>query len=448
MRRAFLGGLAPDGGLYLPARIPRLEASELLRLRGASFPDVARYVAPLLLADLLPEDVVEEVVTEALDFPVPLIRLDPSTYVLELCHGPTGAFKDVGARFLARILARSVRRSGERVMVLVATSGDTGGAVAQAVHGIPGVDAVVLHPQGRLSPIQRLHITRFPGGMGEANVHPVEVRGTFDDCQAMVKEVLQRGVGARGLVLTSANSINLGRLLPQVFYYVAGWIQLAEYLVEGTPSQEELPRPRVSVPCGNLGNLTAALLARRMGVPFAGFIGANNANAALEKVLAGKDLEAGATVATLSNAMDVARPSNLERLLALTGGSVGGLAQEVAATSHDDAAVLEAMAHLQRRHGYLVDPHTAVGWLGLQAFRRKWSGTLGEAREPGIVVGTADPAKFPDVVRRATGEDPPIRRAWARQEAGENGQAVEPTPMDPDSEELRRFIGGLAVGRG
>lgn len=443
VRKAFLEGLAPDGGLYLPTRIPRLELNELLHLRGASFQEVARYVGPRLLEELLPRETVESVVDEALDFPVPLIRLDRSTYVLELFHGPTGAFKDVGARFLARLLARSVRRTGERIVVLVATSGDTGGAVARAVHGIPGVDALVVYPEGRLTPLQLLHITRLPNGGGDGDVHPVAVRGSFDDCQAMVKAVLREGSPRTGLTLTSANSVNLGRLLPQVFYYVSGWIELAEYLVEGSPTEAELPHPWVSVPSGNLGNLTAGLLARRMGVPFSGFVAATNDNAALRTYLEREELPEGEAVTTHSNAMDVARPSNLERLLALAGGDRRTLGREVVATSHDDASTLEAMGHLHRRHGYLVDPHTAVGWLGLEEVRRRGAEGGRYMPEPGIVAATADPAKFAHVVRQATGEEPPVRPAWRREDAGAEGEMVEPIRVDPDPAVLRDLIARL-----
>lgn len=443
VRQAFLGGLAPDGGLYLPRRMPRLELDELLRLRGSSFREVARYVGPRLLEDLLPRATVEEVVEEALTFPVPLIRLDQGTYVLELFQGPTGSFKDVGARFLAQLLARVVRRGSERIVVLVATSGDTGGAVARAVHGIPGVDAVVVYPEGRLTPLQRLHITSFPGSGVNGDVHPVAVRGSFDDCQAMVRAMFQEGPPRPEVTFTSANSMNLGRLLPQIFYYVSAWVQLAEYLVEGSVREDELPRPWVSVPSGNLGNLTAGLLARRVGVPLSGFAAATNGNAALQTYLERGELPEGPASPTRSNAMDVIRPSNLERLLALTGGDRRALAREVVATTHDDHETLEAMGHLHRRHGYLVDPHTAVGWLGLEEVRRRGAQGAGHAAEPGIVLATADPAKFPDAVQKATGEAPPVRPTWRREEMAAKSHSVAPQVVDPDPGALREIIDAL-----
>lgn len=445
-RAAVLGGLAPDGGLYLPARLPRLTAEELDRLRDASFPETAELVGLRLLEPVLGRDVVLDCVRGALDFDVPVVPLgappggDGRTSVLELFHGPTGSFKDIGARFLARLLSHLRDGGDERVVVLVATSGDTGGAVARAVHGLPGVDAVILYPEGRLSPIQLQHVTRpGPGALagrgaedrfapaGEpGRVYPVPVRGSFDDCQRMVKEILAEGSPWPGTLVTSANSVNLGRLLPQAFFHVYGWARCAR-------AEEELI---VSVPSANLGNLTAGLIARGMGVPIDGFVAATNQNAALPRFLESGRPPAGDTVETLSSAMDVARPSNLERLLTLAGEDRRALAGEVMATSHGDEETIAAMREIHENCGYLADPHTAVGWLGLREARAARPGARG------LLVATADPAKFPGTVLRATGHRPAPRADWAAEVAADVPTAglEAASPIDPDSAALRELI--------
>lgn len=419
LRTAVLRGLAPDGGLYVPERVPRLSADALEGLRGRSADQVAATVLAPLLSDALEPEQLRRVASTSLDFPFPLVEVNDGTRILELFHGPTGSFKDVGARFLARLLSELRRDDEERMVVLVATSGDTGGAVADAFHGVEGVETLVLYPEGRVSPVQLGQIVGLGG-----NVRPVAVRGSFDDCQRLLKEALADASLRERVTLTTGNSINLGRFLPQVVYYAHAWSRLD-------------PRPDrlvVSVPSGNLGNLSAGVLAHRMGLPVHRFVAATNANDVAVRYLETGEVRGGPSRTTLSSAMDVARPSNLERLVHFTGGDRERLRRLVAGSAHDDRQTLEAMARLWREDGYLADPHTAVGWLGLDARRSK-----GAIPGEGIVLSTADPAKFPDVVERATGRLPSPRSDWLDPEEVEERAAAVPR-VDPGDGSLAALI--------
>ncbi len=415
LRAAVLRGLAPDGGLYVPERIPSLGWEALDRLRGASLGEIAVSVLGPFVAEAVARADLERIVGDALDFPLPLVELEPDTRILELFHGPTGAFKDVGARFLARLLPALRRSPDERIVVLVATSGDTGGAVAHAFHGVEGVETVVLYPDGRISAVQLGQIAGLGG-----NVRPVAVRGSFDDCQRLVKAALADTGIRDAMTLSTGNSINLARLLPQAVYYVHAWAGL-------DPPPDRL---LVSVPCGNLGNLAAGLLAKRMGLPVHRFVGATNANDVFVRFLESGEVEAEPSRPTLSSAMDVTRPSNLERLLHLCGGDLERLRGEVTGSAHDDAETVDAMRALQRRFGYLADPHTAVGWLGLEAVRERYRGASG------LVLSTADPAKFPDAVEEATGARPSPREGWARIDP----ESADVTRIEPEEEALREIL--------
>ena len=363
--------------------------------------------------------------------PAPLVQIGSDTWILELFHGPTGSFKDFGARFLACLL--SVLRDPDEgsVIILVATSGDTGGAVAHAVRGLAGVQAMVLFPKDRLSPVQLRQIQEpaVVSGPGDKGVIPVEVEGTFDDCQRMVKEVLASpGHGIRAM-LTSANSVNVGRLVPQAFYYAQGWNSL--------PRDARL-RPTISVPTGNVGNLTAGVIARRMGIPLGHFVAASNANAAMTRFLDSGTLPSGPSLKTVSSAMDVARPSNLERLIAIFDDDVRAIQNWISPTRHDDEEVLEAMARVHGETGYHLDPHSAVGYLGLESYRR------GRKRGPGMILATAHPAKFQDTVLRATGTPPPPREDWAEGSEQKVRAGVEATVrLGTDPELLRELLRGF-----
>lgn len=434
LRQAVLEDPSPDGGLYLPVSLPQLSEEDLRALEGVSFRELAERLAVGLFEPTLDRETIHEIVMGAFDFPLPIVPIGDRTWILELFHGPTGSFKDFGARFLARLL--SVLRDPEEgpVLILVATSGDTGGAVAHAVQGLPGVKAMVLFPKDWLSPVQLRQIQEpgASGGAPEGGVVPVEVAGTFDDCQRMVKEVLSDPGPGIPEMLTSANSVNIGRLLPQAFYYSQGWNSL--------PSDAR-SAPAVSVPSGNLGNLTAGVIARRMGIPLGRFIAASNENAAMTRFVELGTLPSGPSLKTVSSAMDVSRPSNLERLVAIFDGDVAALERWILPTCHTDDEVLAAMGRVHRETGYFLDPHTAVGYLGLEEYREE------RPEEPGMILATADPAKFPATVRRATGEEPPEREDWQADDAGASesagpARAKATVRLGPEPDELRELLRG------
>jgi len=378
LKDALISGIAPDGGLYLPEEVPQLAPS----WRACdNFPDLAwRILRPFLRSDSL-----EPAVCDALNLTVPLVQLDgwEETYVLELFHGPTLSFKDFGARTMARLMENFVE--GERITILVATSGDTGSAVADGFAGIPGLRVALLFPKGQVSDVQERQLTlKRPG------VRAFAVPGPFDTCQKMVKEALAT---PEGLKLSAANSINVGRLLPQMLYYF--WA-----LVRG-----DWPEATFSVPCGNLGNLTAGLLASMSGLPTLRFLAAHNANRAFPRYLASGQYKPRGSVHTLSNAMDVGAPNNFERLRCL----LPDMTQLITGYSVSDDETLTSMRRVFDETGYIADPHTAVG---LEAVRRHRNST--GIHTPCVVLGTAHPAKFPRTVRRALGHRPPEPDSLAR----------------------------------
>ena len=414
-RDALFEGLAPDGGLYLPERIEPLPASTIHALGGASLATVGAAVAAHLLENEIPRTSLEQLIARALDFPIPLVPVGPA-HALELFHGPTFAFKDVGARTMARFMAHFVA-AGDHLTVLVATSGDTGSAVAQAFAGLPGTRVVVLFPDGQVSAVQEAQFTTLGG-----NVTAVAVQGTFDDCQAMVKAAFADTDLRRRVQLTSANSINVGRLLPQIFYYawasvsgrlkpapttadvgaVSGWLKPAPTTADVGAG---FSRPIFSVPSGNFGNLTAGLIAKRLGFPIDHFIAATNVNDVVPQYLESGHYTPRPSVRTVANAMDVGAPSNFERMRALYSDDVEQLRKDVRGTAFDDATVRRAIADVATRYNYVLDPHSAIAWLGL-------------AHDPGIFLATAHPAKFREVVEPAIGRHVnlpgPLREALDR----------------------------------
>jgi threonine synthase len=366
LKDAVLAGLAPDGGLYVPQSLPRLGEAWWQQQRGRSFQDIAVALAAEVAGDEFESGDLEAIIRDALNFPVPIRKLDDGRAVLELFHGPTFAFKDFGARTLARLMGR-INHGVDPLTVLVATSGDTGGAVAQAFHGVANTRVVVLYPEGQVSDVQEAQFTTLGG-----NVTAVAVRGSFDDCQRLAKEAFaDRRLSSR-LRLTSANSISLGRLLPQMFYYA--WAAL----------QFDRP-PTISVPSGNFGNLAAGVMAWKMGAPIQSFRAPTTINDTFPRFLASGRVEPKPSVATLANAMDVGNPSNLERLQWLFHGDVAAMRQVISSTAHTDDEVRGAIAELYTRFGYVADPHTAIAYLG--------GGSL--------FLSTAHPAKFREVVEQA-----------------------------------------------
>src|SRR5271154_4860997 len=388
LRGAVLRGLAPDGGLYMPAEIARHSPQELEDFRGLPFTEVCYRVARPFAGAELPEDGLWQIVSESINFPVKLVSLSPALHVLELFHGPTLAFKDFGARFMARLLGYFVRGESKQLTVLVATSGDTGSAVAHGFLGVPGIRVVILYPSRRISEAQEKQFTT----LGE-NITALEVAGSFDDCQRLVKQAFADEELNKRAFLTSANSINIGRLLPQMFYHVAAYRQLP---VASVPLI-------VSVPSGNFGNLTAGIFAKRIGLPVSRFIAATNANDAIPQYLTTGKYEPHQAVATISNAMDVGNPNNFPRLLDLCRNRLEYVQKEIWGHGASDEETLAAMKIIHGRFGYIADPHTAVGILGWEAYKR-------EHPEPaqGLVLATAHPAKFADIVQRAIGIAPPL----------------------------------------
>jgi threonine synthase len=387
-------GLAPDGGLYVPVWVEPLGPGR--PPADGDFRASAGWTAGRMLAGAFPPGVLEKVVTEAFDFPLPLVEVEDGVHVLELYHGPSLAFKDVGARFMARAMASVSGDARRPATVLVATSGDTGGAVAAAFHGVDPYRVFVLFPRGGVSERQRRQMTTLGG-----NVTAVAVDGTFDDCQRLAKEAFGDARLREERGLTSANSINVGRLIPQALYYVyaaacLGW--------------ERRP-PTFVVPSGNLGNLCAGLLARRAGMPASGFVAALNSNRVFAEYLESGEVRPRPSTATLSNAMDVGDPSNLERIRWFYRDDVGALRRDVRAVSTDDADTRACIAEVHERTGYVMDPHTAVAW---SAMRRVGANEGG----PVVVLSTAHPAKFPDVVEQATGVAPELPEALARRLGG------------------------------
>lgn len=384
-------GLAPDGGLYMPERLPRFPEGFVASLAGADMAETGvRLLAPFL--DGVGEEDRRRLIAAALDFEVPLRCLDDGLYVLELFHGPTLAFKDVAARFLARFMGHLSDGSPERPLtVLVATSGDTGSAVAQAFLGVPGTRVAVLFPRGRVTPLQEKQFTTLGG-----NVEALAVDGSFDDCQRLVKAAFAERELTETLSLTSANSINVGRLLPQMVYYV----HAAAQLPPGSPP------PWIAVPSGNFGNLTAGLIAHRCGLPVERFVAASNANDVVPEYLETGTYRARPSLATISNAMDVGNPSNFARMEALYGG-VEALRRDVAGSRHGDGETRAAIREVYDRYGYVVDPHTAVAFLGLREARRGvGEGALSSSslkRAPGIFLSTAHPVKFREHVEPLVG---------------------------------------------
>ena len=416
---ALFQGPAPDGGLYIPTMMPRLDALGVVR-QSRSFADTALRAAIALFGDEVPAPVLEQIVAEALDFPVPLVSLGDDIHVLELFHGPTAAFKDVGARFMAELMDRLDPDPERSRLVLVATSGDTGGAVAHAFAGMPRFRVVVLFPREGVSDEQRRLFTTLGG-----NVTAVSVSGSFDDCQDLVKAAF-RSSGAARLGLTAANSINVGRLVPQTFYYLeaarqGGWSDCV-----------------FTVPSGNLGNLTAGLLAALAGLPVRRFVSALNVNDTFLRHLETGAPETKPVRRTFSNAMDVSLPNNLERLVSLTGGDRQRLRRWVWSASFGDDATLECMARVRAERGYLLDPHGAVGMLGAEAYRRE-EGDEG----PMVVLATAHPAKLTQVVEKAVGErpaaPPAILTALAREE--------KIVPLEPSNVEFFELLEEVADGR-
>ena len=371
-------GLAPDRGLYVPERIPQLEWSSV---RGSSLTDLATRMLFPYIEGAITESGLFDLMADALDFEIPLVQVHDRVSQLELFHGPTAAFKDVGARIMSRLLGAT---STERLTVLVATSGDTGSAVAQGFYNVPGIDVVILYPSGRISHIQEQQLTTVG-----ANVRAVEVQGAFDDCQRLVKEAFLDREVQSSRPLTSANSINIGRWIPQSIYYAWASLQAGEPV-------------EFVVPSGNFGNIAAGLLAHRMGMPARGFHAAVNANDVMAQYMRTGTYEPSESQATISNAMDVGDPSNRPRLEWLYGADVNRMQQEFRVSSVSEDSTRQSMRRMWEESNQLVCPHTAIGFeVAAQS----------STDRPQVVLATAHAAKFGGVVEAATGRAPEVPNA-------------------------------------
>lgn len=378
--QAVFQSLPADGGLYMPREIPALDPAVLSQLSSMSFTDIALAVSSRLLGDAIPPEVLSRIVTGAINFPAPVVKLSEDAYVLELFHGPSMAFKDFGARFMSRVMAYFLEKRERDLHILVATSGDTGGAVAMGFYQVPHIHVTILYPSGKVSPIQEKQLTT----LGE-NITALEVEGTFDDCQRLVKQAFLDEDLNRRLNLSSANSINISRLIPQSFYYLQAVAQLARM---GDS------RPAVfSVPSGNFGNLTAGLFAERMGMPCHGFVASTNVNDEVPRYLDTGIFTPRPSLHTLSNAMDVGNPSNFQRMEALFSHDVHRMADRISGYSFTDEQTREAIRSVFGDTGYIMCPHTAVAWLGLKRYLRDHPGS-GVAP---VFLSTAHPCKFEEV---------------------------------------------------
>jgi len=376
-KEAVFNSMPQDKGLYMPEYIPRLSDTFLNNLDGYTLPEIAYHVANNLIGDDIPAEDLKAIIYDAINFYAPIEKLEDKVYVLELFHGPSLAFKDFGARFMSRVMSYFLKEGEKQLDVLVATSGDTGGAVALGFLGVPNTRVTILYPKGKVSDIQELQLTT-----NGQNIRALEIDGTFDDCQALVKQAFTDVELNEKYRLTSANSINIARLIPQTFYYFNAY---AQALKQGKS------KVVFSVPSGNFGNLGAGLLAWKMGLPVHQFIAATNANDTVPQFLKTGVYEPRPSVATLSNAMDVGNPSNWVRIADLFKEDVDQLTTLIKGYSYTDEETSAAIEAIYKSYKYVACPHTAIAWRALKDFQQENKG-----EETGIFLSTAHPCKFPD----------------------------------------------------
>ena len=417
LSEAVIKGLAADNGLFMPERIDRMPDAFFTRLPEMNFQEIALEVAKAFFGEDVPEPKLKKIVFDALDFETPVVPVSENIYSLELFHGPTLAFKDVGARFMARMLGYFIEQKGDGkpVTVLVATSGDTGSAVANGFLGVPGIEVVVLYPKGKVSAIQECQFTT----LGQ-NITSLEIDGTFDDCQRLVKSAFLDTELNKRMNLSSANSINVARFLPQAFYYFNAYVQLMR--------QGKAEEIVFCVPSGNFGNITAGLFAKRMGLPVKRFIAANNLNDIFLQYLKTGEYKPRPSVATLANAMDVGDPSNFVRILDLYGHSHDAITKDISGVRYTDNDIRRIVKDTYEKTGYLLDPHGACGYQALIEGLKPG--------ETGVFLETAHPAKFKETVDSITGDNLEIP---AKLQAFMKGtkQSIE---MDADFDEFKAWL--------
>lgn len=385
-KEAAISGIAPDRGLYFPMEIPKLDKEFIDTIENYSNHEIAYKVIKPFVGDEMSDEALKQLVAETLCFDFPIVEVEEDVASLELYHGPTLAFKDVGARFMSRCLQAFTKEENKNITVLVATSGDTGGAVANGFYGVNGVEVVILYPSGKVSSIQEKQLTTLGG-----NIRAVEVNGSFDDCQEMVKTAFL-DQELKDCNLTSANSINVARWLPQMFYYFFAYKALKG---KGKPIV-------VTVPSGNFGNICAGMLAQRMGLPIAHFVAATNINDTVPRFMKTQDYKPNKTQETISNAMDVSNPSNFIRIFELFERQYGSLSNVFSSYSFDDMQTKATLKKVYEERGYLLDPHGAVGYLGLTQFMAQHKGYTG------VFLETAHPVKFPESIEQTLGIEIPV----------------------------------------
>lgn len=382
LMEAVVKGLAADNGLFMPERIDEFDPTLIERMSRLSFQEISFQVAQKFFGEDIPEEILKEIVFDTLNFDCPIVKVSESIYALELFHGPTMAFKDVGARFMARMLGYFLKGFKKEVNVLVATSGDTGSAVANGFYQVPGINVFVLYPKGLVSDIQEKQFTTLGN-----NITALEIDGTFDDCQRLVKLAFLDEELTSSLVLTSANSINVARFLPQAFYYFNAYARLRQLGITDDVV--------ISVPSGNFGNLTAGLFARFMGLPIKRFIAANNSNDVVYNYLQTGKYKPRPSVSTIANAMDVGTPSNFARILELYHQSHSAVTNDMVGYRYSDREIKETIKQVYQTEKYMLDPHGAVGYRALKA-------DLAPG-EVGVFLETAHPAKFTETVEGILG---------------------------------------------
>ncbi len=426
LETAVVKGLAADRGLYMPTCIRPLPQEFFDNIQDMSLQEISFRVAECFFGEDIPAEDLRQIVYDTMSFDIPAVRVTDNIYSLELFHGPTLAFKDVGARFMARLLGYfNKKQGGDRLVnVLVATSGDTGSAVANGFLGVPGIHVYVLYPKGKVSPIQECQFTT----LGQ-NITAIEVEGVFDDCQAMVKSAFMDEELNQHMKLTSANSINVARFLPQSFYYFWAYAQLKKQgiAVNGAPSAVA-PKLVACVPSGNFGNICSALFGRRMGLPIDRFIAANNANDIFYNYLQSGQYNPRPSTATIANAMDVGDPSNFARILDLYGHSHEAITEHISGATYTDGQIADTMRQCLSETGYQLDPHGACGYQALKDGLRPG--------EVGFFLETAHPAKFKQVVDDICHTDVEIPARLAAFMQGEK-QSV---PMPNDFSAFKQFL--------
>lgn len=423
-KTAVMNGMNQEtGGLYIPTSYPKLDPSFINKDPTPSFRDIALQMAKPFVEGEIPDDDLVAIIQDAYPFSPKVTPLDSVSYVLELFHGPTCAFKDFGARFMARTMSYFNRNESTPLHILVATSGDTGSAVGSAFHNVPGLDVTILYPEGKISPLQEKQLSTFTG-----NVRALKVKGTFDDCQKLVKTAFTDNELRGKLRLSSANSINISRLLPQSFYYMYASIVAKNRAAMDNKIHD--PAIIMIVPSGNFGNLTSGLIAKEMGAPIAGFVAATNTNRTIPDWIATGDYNARPSIETFANAMDVGAPSNYERIKAMY--TLDQVREMFASYWLDNDGILKAIEACNNKTGYIIDPHGAIGYKawedikngamadlvagnkgdfnkpGLTPSVPNWSQKVLDKKAVGIILETASPAKFGQIVTDAIGKEPPI----------------------------------------